>query len=217
MKNESPYRVSEELYLRSIKDSADYIEKNIKNTLVFFDESKKQMYAYAINNIKVSGYIAEFGVWEGKSINLVAAMVPNVTVYGFDSFLGLPEDWAGWSEPKGTFNINGELPKVRPNVSLIKGLFKDSLPVWLKNNKDFFSLLIIDCDIYSSTKEVFDNIGINQIKEGTIILFDEYFGYINWREHEFKAWQEFVKKHNIEYKYLAINHLQALIEIVKIN
>ena len=27
---------------------------------------------------------------------------------------------------------------------------------------------------------------------GTIILFDEYFNYPNWEQHEFKAFQEFV-------------------------
>jgi hypothetical protein len=77
--------------------------------------------------------------------------------------------------------------------------------------------LIIDSDLYSSANTILNNIGTDQIKDGTLILFDEYFGYINWRNHEFKAWQEFVKKHNIEYDYLAINHMQALVRVRKVN
>jgi hypothetical protein len=216
MENYKYLRVSEELYERSVKDSADYAEKNMPNVLVFFDESKSEMYSYALQQEMINGYIAEFGVWQGKVVNAIALALPNKKIYGFDSFYGLPEDWNGWELSKGTFNLNGVLPKVLENVELIEGYFEKSLPAWLEKNKDPFSLLIIDSDLYSSAKTILNNIGTKQIKKGTLILFDEYFGYINWRQHEFKAWQEFVKKHEIDYEYLAINHLQALVRIKNI-
>ena len=209
-------RVSHELQTRAIIDSANYAEKNMSNALVFFDEAKIEMYLYAINNIKIDGYVAEFGVFQGASLNFIAERLPQKTIYGFDSFYGLPEDWSGWEKPRGSFDLQGRLPNVFSNVELINGYFKDSLPKWIKNNTGPFGLLVIDCDIYSSTNDILNNINLNQLQEGTLILFDEYFGYINWRNHEFKAWQEFVKKHNIDYEYLAINHLQVLIKINKV-
>lgn len=213
MENYNFLRVSEELYERSVRDSADYAEKNMPNALVFFDESKNAMYSYALQQKMIDGYIAEFGVWQGAIVNGIALSLPNKKIYGFDSFCGLPEDWNGWELSKGTFNLNGIPPKVLENVELIEGYFEKSLPIWLEKNKDPFSLLIIDSDLYSSANTILNNIGTKQIKKGTLILFDEYFGYINWRQHEFKAWQEFVKKHEIDYEYLAINHLQALIKV----
>jgi len=56
----------------------------------------------------------------------------------------------------------------------------------------------IDCDIYSSTKTVLE-IFSKQIIPGTVIVFDEYIGNTNWREDEFKAFQEAVLKHGWEY------------------
>lgn len=55
----------------------------------------------------------------------------------------------------------------------------------------------------------------DQIKKGTIIVFDEYFNYNNWREHEFKAFQEFVKNNQIDYEYLAFTgECQVCVKII---
>jgi hypothetical protein len=43
----------------------------------------------------------------------------------------------------------------------------------------------------------------NQIASGTVIVFDEYFNYPNWQQHEYRAFQEFVKDFNIKYEYIA--------------
>ncbi len=59
----------------------------------------------------------------------------------------------------------------------------------------------IDCDLYSSTKTIFDNLA-EQIVPGTVIVFDEYFNYPNWQQHEHKALQEFVNEHKLNYEYL---------------
>lgn len=209
-------RVTHILYERSLEDSADYAEQHMSNALVFFDESKFAMYKYAISKIEFDGLIGEFGVYQARVVNYLATQMPNKTIYGFDSFNGLPEDWQGWEMPKGSFSLDGVLPKVESNVELVKGYFDESLPLWVENNKEPFSLLVIDSDLYSSACTILNTLDTNQIVPGTIILFDEYFGHIGWRNNEFKAWQEFVKKHNIKYEYLAINHLQALVKVVSI-
>jgi hypothetical protein len=207
-------RVSHILYERALEDSADYAEQHMTNALVFFDESKILMYDYAISKITFDGLIGEFGVYQGRVVNYLATQMPDKTIYGFDSFNGLPEDWKGWENPKGSFNLNGIPPQVEANVELVGGYFDQSLPLWVKDHEEPFSLLVIDSDLYSSACAILDILGTKQIVSGTLILFDEYFGHIGWRNNEFKAWQEFVKKHNIQYEYLAINHLQTLVRVI---
>ena len=60
-----------------------------------------------INAAPRSGLVLEFGVASGSSITGIAGEMPHRTVYGFDSFEGLPEDWTdddgNLHNTKGTF------------------------------------------------------------------------------------------------------------------
>ncbi len=47
----------------------------------------------ALAHIDTEGLVLEFGVSRGTTINHIAKKLPNQTVYGFDSFEGLPEEW----------------------------------------------------------------------------------------------------------------------------
>jgi hypothetical protein len=49
-----------------------------------------------------------------------------------------------------------------------------------------------------------------------VLLFDEYFNYPSWQEHEFKAFQEFVAMHGIQYEYVGYveAYEQAAVRIV---
>jgi hypothetical protein len=51
------------------------------------------------------------------------------------------------------------------------------------------------------------------LQVGTVIVFDEYFNYPNWEHHEFKAWQEFVEQHRVQYDYLAYARQQVAVRI----
>jgi hypothetical protein len=62
------------------------------------------------------------------------------------------------------------------------------------------SLLHIDCDLYSSTRTVLEQIG-GLLLPGSIVVFDEYLNYHGWKNHEFKAWQEFVAASKVKYTY----------------
>ena len=54
------------------------------------------------------GLILEFGVWSGKTINMIADNVgQSRQVHGFDSFEGLPEDWFG-QFTKGRFRLKAK-------------------------------------------------------------------------------------------------------------
>lgn len=127
--------------------------------------------------------------------------MPDKIIYGFDSFEGLPEDWLYYS-PKGDFNLNGNAPPVRENVRLVKGWFNETLPEFIKTHPEPCAFIHVDCDLYSSTKTVFDNLK-NQIISGTVIAFDEYFNYPSWQEGEYKAFMEFVAENNLEFEYIA--------------
>jgi hypothetical protein len=49
-------------------------------------------------------------------------------------------------------------------------------------------------------------------------MFDEYYNYPNWREHEYKAWQEFVAAQKITYRYTGFSTMRyhAAVQITAI-
>lgn len=151
----------------------------------------------AIGLRSFDGMVLEFGVASGRTINHMASLTAE-TIYGFDSFAGLPEAWrTGFQQ--GAFAQ--QIPKVRDNVELIVGLFSETIPKFLKTvNGRKISLLHIDCDLYSSTKMVFEFLA-PLIVPGTVIIFDEYFNYPGWRYHEFAAFQEFISERGLAYRY----------------
>jgi hypothetical protein len=73
----------------------------------------------------------------------------------------------------------------------------------------------MDADIYASTKTALSLLG-ERIAPGAVIAFDEYYNYPNWREHEFKAFQEFIAESGLAYRYIAFSTLrgQAAVQIV---
>ncbi len=100
--------------------------------------------------------------------------------------------------------MQGRLPRVDANVRLHKGWFEESLPGFLARYNEPIRFLNIDCDLYSSTKSVFQHLG-SRIGKGTVIVFDEYFCTARWREDEYKAFQEAVQEQGWCYDYLAFN------------
>ena len=186
------------LDIEAMRESIDYIKKNMVDSMI--SPSWHDLHSYALEQSSLDGLYMEFGVKKGATIRELAKMTPN-TIHGFDSFQGLPENWTGTSLRKGRFNKHGKLPKVPANVILHHGWFNESLPVFIKDHKDNIAYMHIDCDLYSSTKTIFDNLA-TQIIPGTVIVFDEYFNYPNWQQHEHKALQEFVKEYQLNYEYL---------------
>lgn len=144
------------------------------------------------------GFLAEFGVYRGKTINHIASQTER-TVHGFDSFEGLPENWRDGFE-KGAFRMDG-LPKVRPNVVLHKGWFDETLPGFRDDVTGTAAFLHLDADLYSSTKTVLDGLA-DRIVPGTVIVFDEFLGYPGWQQGEFRAFQEFTTENGVRFEYI---------------
>lgn len=162
---------------------------------------------------KVDGLVLEFGVARGDSIRKIAGGFPDKTVYGFDSFEGLPEDWRP-SIQKGAFScdVPTDLPE---NVTLVKGWFEDTLVPFLEEHEGPVAFLHVDCDIYSATKTIFDNLK-DRIVDGTIIIFDEIFGYDGYEHHEFKAFNEYLVANDMNYECIGIHqHEKAGFRVFK--
>lgn len=161
------------------------------------------------------GLILELGVFTGRSLTLIAEHVgPTTPVHGFDSFEGLPEAWIAGVE-RGAYDAGGELPDVPPNAMLHAGWFDDTLPRFVSTTPGNVSFANIDCDIYSSTQTFFRCFE-SRIAVGTVLVFDEYLGYSDWRQHEFRAFQEFVAAAGRAYEYLALSPMtkQATVRII---
>ncbi|MDB5945282.1 MAG: hypothetical protein JWQ33_308 [Ramlibacter sp.] len=204
LKWSSDYLFSQEnaCRLSALVDSAGYVRGHMKEAEEFPD--KQGVFRKALESAPKTGIFAEFGVWRGTTINAIADFVgAGTTVHGFDSFEGLPEDWFG-KYTKGTFHMD-QLPPVRANVKLHKGWFDATVPQFaLESGDQPIAMIHVDCDLYSSTKTIFDHLG-DRLVPGSVILFDEYFNYPGWRDHEYKAFQELVARLNLRYRYLAYN------------
>lgn len=145
------------------------------------------------------GLYLEFGVAYGHWINLMAAYRSDVVFHGFDSFEGLPEGWSLW--PKGHYDNSGNLPPVRENVQLIKGYFSDTLDDFLlKHGSEKVAFVHLDCDLYDSSKYVLEKLRPH-LKVGTQIVLDDYLTQPGWEKDQFKAFNEFVLEHNIEFTF----------------
>lgn len=161
-------------------------------------------------------HVLEFGVAGGGTISQIRETLSDeFLIYGFDSFFGLPEDWIGTRLKKGEFSTNGEVPKIN-GVEFFKGWFVETIPEY-KKIAEPIALIHIDCDLYSSTIDILYGLR-DYIVEGTILVFDEWyynaFDIEQNRQHEQKAFYEWVKEFDIKYELL--NNIEIERKIVKI-
>jgi hypothetical protein len=189
-------------------------------------------------------HVLEFGVASGNTLSqIIDSVSQNYSIFGFDSWLGLPEDWRNsdgeCSHHKGIFSTGGKLPpfveQLQDKAKIFNGWFEETIPEYLKIAENI-ALLHVDCDIYSSTKTVLNSL-IDYIKSGTLIVFDEWFDNqeiirelpvntpipAKYSEHEQKAFYEWVKDfnvkfrwHNSEYGFYGLEIEKQLIEIISV-
>ena len=155
---------------------------------------------FALGEVKGTGLALEFGVASGTTLTIIAeALSEEFRVVGFDTFEGLPEVWRT-DFPAGEF-AQESLPDI-PGAELVAGLFEDTLPGFLAGCDDDIGFLHLDADLYSSTKTVLDLIG-DRLRPGAIVVFDEFFNFPGWQDHEYLAWCEFVARSGRSFEYLA--------------
>jgi len=187
-----------DMNLEAKRDTLEYIKANMVDAPYF--EKHPALVAFALEKVSKPGLYLEFGVGRGKSMRWIAPRVKGV-VHGFDSFDGIQEHWNG--NPIGAF-AQKRMPKVPENVEFHVGYFDATLPVFLKEHDGAVAFLHVDCDLYSSTVTIFEALG-ERLQPGAIVLFDEYYNFHRWQQHEFRAFQEFVEKSGVKYEYIAFS------------
>jgi hypothetical protein len=149
------------------------------------------------------GFHAEFGVFKGESLGFISSRIDKV-IYGFDSFEGLPDGWSA-ALPKGAFDLGGEAPPMPAplhNYRLVKGWFRDTLPIFLAQAPGPAAFLHLDCYTYASTREVLEALA-ERIASGTIVVLRQYFNFPGWQVQQHRAFQEFIAETGRRYRYLA--------------
>lgn len=178
----------------------DYVSHHMGSVREFPLSKQKEYLSYCLSCAPKEGLVAEFGVFDGASIEMIAALTRG-RVFGFDSFRGLSSDWTP-AYPKGSFDRKGELPQVPGNVTLVPGMFSETLDRFLAENPGPFSFIHIDCDLYESARDVLSRLK-GRVVPGTVIAFDEYIFWESPGKQEFDAFQEFVSSNGLKYEYLA--------------
>jgi hypothetical protein len=195
----------------AVMDSFNYARENMKGAYSFLDrfEGLSLSIDEARRRFPSRKRVLEFGVYKAGMINYQARKFPALDFVGFDSFEGLREQWSGMA-PARTFDLGGRLPKVRPNVSLVRGWFADSGPRWKVQNAgaDAPLLVHVDCDTYAATVDVLD-VCADYVDQGLIFHFDDFFGFPDWRTGGFKALQEISEKRRWRLSYLSYGTKEA--------
>ena len=144
----------------------------------------------------------EFGVTSGRTIQYISKFADSV--YGFDSFLGNPEKWRDGYEV-GMFTMGGVAPEVNPNVTLVTGLFQDTLVPFLQEKGKKVSFIHVDSDLYSSAKFILESVK-DYLDTDCVIVFDEFVNYPGFETNgEYKAFHEFVTENNIKYDWIGMH------------
>ena len=154
--------------------------------------------ATALAACSVEGLVAEFGVHHGRSLALILAATDG-PVHGFDSFEGLPADWTQ-NDRRGAYATGGRMPELGPRAVLHRGWFARTLPAFASAHTGPLRFVHVDCDLYESTRTVFDALG-DRLVPGSVLVFDDYFALAD--DGERRAFAECVARHGLRYEYLA--------------
>lgn len=156
----------------------------------------------------------EFGVHKGESLLEFYKLYKNYGInrdfFGFDSFVGLPEEKNDLNSPwkTGKFSCNGYInPDLlnKSDINIIGGWFDQTLNDSLleKFNNKKIGILHMDCDIYTSTVEVWEFVLKHDLLcDGSIIIYDDWGSYLMNNKNEYengqsKAHRDIQQKYNI--------------------
>ena len=190
--------------LRSAWDAAGIYNRCLYNAEFFscYLDHVKQMASRAAE--LGEGLFLEFGVASGTTIRAIATT--GRKIIGFDSFAGLPQDWREGAKA-GAFAAN--VPEVPANVRLKIGLIENTLPAFLAENPETIRFLHIDTDLYAPAKFILT--ACKPRIRRAIIVFDEFFNYPGWEDHEYKAFTEFIRDNpEFSVKYLGLGGTVAV-------
>jgi Macrocin-O-methyltransferase (TylF) len=162
--------------------------------------------------------LLDLGVWIGWSTRLTAD-ASGRTVYGFDTFEGLVEDWQIDDQAvvkQGTFSLSEPLAqRLMPDtgvhlddglpaplgrkVQFIRGSTYDTLAPFLADHSGSpIRLFHMDLDTYESCLHALETCK-DHFVEGSILVFDEYLV----TNGEMRAFYEFQNRYDLQWEYRA--------------
>ncbi|OBF01256.1 class I SAM-dependent methyltransferase [Mycobacterium sp. 852002-10029_SCH5224772] len=162
--------------------------------------------------------LLDLGVWLGWSTRLISDACDR-TVYGFDTFSGLVEDWQIDDQTvikRGTFSLaeplaqrfirdtgvnlhDGVPDALGRKVEFIKGSTYETLAPFLADRPAApITLFHMDLDTYESCLHALETCK-HHFVEGSILIFDEYLV----TNGEMLAFYEFQKKYELQWRYRA--------------
>ena len=203
--------VNDALIARAHRSSAEMINSYLDTAQLFFSRPDLYTYLFTLFDEMPDGMNLEFGVHKGGSLKIFSRKLKYI--YGFDSFLGLEENWSYHFAQKGSLNLNGKIPetiKDLSNVKLIVGRVEDTLLEFISQHPLKISFIHMDLDLYSPTSYCLERLK-PLLQSGSIILFDEFHGYPGWEFHEYRAFMETFARD--EYEILAFSEMQCIIKI----
>ena len=169
-----------------LSNQNEYLQPNL-TSLVFLDRFENLAHAAAISDY---GTGIEFGVHSGRTLSIIRQQHKG-RVLGFDSFKGLPESWRKGFE-KGHF-ATSKIPLV-DNTIIIVGLFEDTVPGALQSLEAPITLIHFDADLFSSTAYALEQV-TGHLAKRCIFIFDEYFNYPGWEDHDYLAFHQWQDNH----------------------
>jgi Macrocin-O-methyltransferase (TylF) len=161
--------------------------------------------------------LLDLGVWIGWSTRLISDVCDR-TVYGFDTFSGLVEDWRQEDQvfKRGTFSLSepfaqwfmrdtgvsfhDDVPAaLGRKVQFIRGSTYDTLAPFLADRRAAsIRLFHMDLDTYESCLHALETCKDHFMK-GSILVFDEYLV----TNGEMRAFYEFQSRYELEWRYRA--------------
>lgn len=204
--------IDDERQRAALRRTAAFVEEHMPRARSFGGisayDAKCELLDFAVELAPADGLVLEFGVATGDTLRRITKH--RSPSHGFDSFEGLPEDWRTGFD-KGSFAM---APPDIDGATLHVGWFEDSLPGFFAEHEGPIAFAHLDADLYSSTVTIFRE-GEDRFVEGSILLFDEYFNYPGWEQHEHKAFLEFIERTGHDFEYVAYNslHEQVLVRL----
>jgi len=151
----------------------------------------------------LEGDIAEFGVFQGGSLEILAKFNLHKTVWGIDSFEGLPISCEKDNFHKqGDFsetsyeNLKGYFGIQHRNVNLLQGFSPDIFNVIHPHKK--FCFVHVDVDLYQSVKDALDFFYPRMVTGGVIILDDYGFESTQGAKIAIDEFKKYLNEENIK-------------------
>ena len=195
----------------------------------------------AMDNIAFPGDIYLFGIWSGVSTKLISdylneEQIPYDNMWGFDSFIGLPEEDVRLRHREHTIGKYSSVELYRksiaetmriieegvanPKLTLIPGFYEKVLDTELiyTENLGVASFIDIDVDLHSSTLEVLEFMFANGlVATGTTVYFDDWGATPEYKGGESLAWKLMTEKYNIRYEMIHTSgEMPCVVKVFKI-